>query len=494
MKTIEGSPLYRIMHPNRLAVIGASNSMVNMGTTILGNIMAFDFKGEVYPVHPRLEKVLGLKAYASVKEVPTVPDLALIVVPTKIVAQVLQECGEKGVRHVIIVSGGFRESGEEGKRSEQELLEIAKHYGIRFTGPNCIGVVNPGHRFNTTMFHYNASMEGFIGMISQSGSFITQIFIHLDKFGLGFSQGISVGNQADIDIAACIQYLGACERTKVIGLYIEGLSNPDDFIQTSREVSKNKPIVAMYVGGTKAGSRAGRSHTGALSASDDIYDGVFRQCGIVRAYSLEELFDFCWALGTQPLMKGNQVAVFTHSGGPGATAADAADRAGLELPSLSVNTQKKLHNYVPRTGSLSNPIDMTFTRDFEDIMVHIPRILLEDDKLDGILMYFLLNTDNFKRLLGKAESALFQTLEEFEMYLIQLCTRFAKQAKSSNKPLLGSSFLQRNERFIRELEDLGIPILPSPERSAKAMGALYRYSLMRNALNLEARKGRSQGA
>ena len=244
----------------------------------------------------------------------------------------------------------------------------------------------------------------------------------------------------------------------------------------------------MYVGGTEAGSRAGLSHTGALSASDDIYDGVFRQCGIVRAYSIEELFDFCWALGTQPRMKGNRVVVFTHSGGPGVTAADAADRAGLRLPSLSVNTQKKLYNFVPRTGSLSNPIDMTFTRNFEDIMDRIPRVLLEDDELDGILMYFLLNIDNFKRLLGKAESDMFQTLEEFETYLVQLCARLAKQAKSSNKPLLGSSFMQRNERFIRELEDLGIPILPSPERSAKAMGALYRYSLMRNALNFKLRK------
>jgi acyl-CoA synthetase (NDP forming) len=307
------------------------------------------------------------------------------------------------------------------------------------------------------------------------------MFMHLEKFGLGFSQGFSVGNQTDMDIVSCLEYLGVCERTSVIGLYIEGLTHPDEFIRTAREVSKKKPIVAMYVGGTEAGSRAGGSHTGALSGSDAIYQGVFRQCGIIRANSIEELFDFCWALGTQPLMNGNRVAVFTHSGGPGATAADAANRAGLKLPPLSAKTKAKLRDLVPQTGSLNNPIDLTFTRNFYDMMENIPRVLLEDNGLDGILAYFLIFVDNFKRLLGKVDSPLIP-IEEFEEYLIELCIHFAKLVKSYNKPLLGSSFQGRSEPFIKKLEDLGIPILPSPERSARAMGALYDYSLMRKAL------------
>jgi len=482
MQTIQNSPLYHITHPNHVVVIGASNNMLTMGTPLLNNMLSLGFKGTVYPVHPKLREVLGLKAYSNIKDIPVVPDLALIVVPTRIVSQVLQACGEKGIRHAIIVSGGFRESGENGMHRERELVEIAKHYGIRFIGPNCLGVVNPFHQFNSTISHYNASMEGFIGMVSQSGSFITQIFVHLEKFGLGFSQGLSIGNQADIDMADCVEYLGACERTKVIGLYVEGLTRPKKFIRIAKEVSKNKPIVAMYVGGTEAGSRASLSHTGALSGSDAIYKGVFRQCGIVRAYSIEELFDFCWALGTQPLMQGNRVVVFTHSGGPGAAAADAADRAGLKLPPLSAETKEKLRNLVPHTGSINNPIDLTFTRNIENLMVHIPRALLEDEDLNGILMYFLTLTETYKRLLDKVESPPFNTIEEYEEYMCGLYLRFVKLVKSHNKPLLGSSFLMRNERLIGELEDLGIPILPSPERSARAMGALYRYSKMRKAL------------
>ena len=480
MRFIENSPLKTIMQPESVAVIGASNRMLNMGTTLLNNILAFGFKGQVYPVHPKSEEVLGLKAYPYVSEIPVVPDLALVVVPPRVVAQVMKACGEKGIRHAIIISGGFKELGQEGKQLEDELLSVAKRYRIRFMGPNCIGVVNPSHRFNTTFFHYDASMEGFIGMASQSGSFITQMFYHLKKFGLGFSQGFSVGNQTDIDMADCVEYLGECDRTKVIGLYIEGLKQPRKFIRIAREVSRRKPIVALYVGGTEAGSRAGGSHTGALSGADKIYDGVFRQCGIIRARNIEELFDFCWTLGTQPLMSGNRVVVFTSSGGPGTCAADAANRSGLRLPLLSAKTQEKIRNAIPHTGSLNNPIDLTYNRNYEDFFDLIPCTLLEDESIDGILMYFLITSDYFKRLLGKAESPI-STIKEFEEYLLGLCSGFAKIVKSYKKPLLGSSFLMRSERFIRELEDLGIPILPSPERSAHAMGALYRYSLIRTS-------------
>jgi acyl-CoA synthetase (NDP forming) len=212
------------MHPQHIAVIGASNNMLNMGTRILSTLISLGFQGQVFPVHPKLDQVLGLKAYQNVNQIPLVADLAVIVVPTASVSQVLRECGQKGIRQAIIISGGFREAGQEGRRREDELITIAQQYGIRFLGPNCIGVVNPRHRFNTTVFHYEAAMEGFIGMVSQSGSFVTQMFYHLEKFGLGFSQAFSIGNQADIDLADCIEYLEGCERTRVIGLYIEAAS------------------------------------------------------------------------------------------------------------------------------------------------------------------------------------------------------------------------------------------------------------------------------
>ena len=474
--------LYQLMHPNHIAVIGASNNILNMGTRILNNLLSLKFQGSVFPVHPRLDQVLGLKAYADVRQIPLVPDLAVIVVPVAAVSKVLRECGQKGIRQAIIISGGFREAGEEGRQRENELVEIAQQYQIRFLGPNCIGVINPQYRFNTTVFHYTAAMDGFIGMVSQSGSFITQMFYHLEKFGLGFSQGFSVGNQANVDLADCMEYLEDCERTRVIGLYIEGITQPQKFMRIARQVSKKKPIVAVYVGGTEGGSRAGWSHSGAMAGSDAIHDGVFRQCGIVRAFTIEELFDFCWALGSQPPMKGNRVVIFTHSGGPGAVAADAVDRVGLKLPPLSPETREKIGKRLPHTGSLNNPIDTTFFRRIDDILLHIPRILLEDRQIDGILMYFLFMADNFKHLLGRTDSSMFNSLAEFENFVSGLCRRLADSAQSQAKPLIGSSFLMRSERFIRELEDFGIPILPSPERSARAMEALYRYSRMQEAL------------
>ena len=474
--------IYQLMHPQHIAVIGASNSMLNMGTRILSTLISLGFKGQIFPVHPKLDQVLGLKAYQGVSRIPEVADLAVIVVPTVSVSKVLKECGQKGIRQAIIISGGFREAGPEGRRREDELMTIARQYGIRFLGPNCIGVVNPRHRFNTTVFHYEAAMDGFIGMVSQSGSFVTQMFYHLEKFGLGFSQAFSIGNQADIDLADCIEYLEGCERTRVIGLYVEGIQQTQKFMRIARAVSRRKPIVALYVGGTEAGGRAGGSHTGALAGSDRIHDGVFRQCGIVRAFSVEELFDFCWALGSQPPMKGNRVVVFTHSGGPGAVAADAADRVGLKLPPLSPQTHEKIQQHLPHTGSLNNPIDTTYFRRLADILLTIPEILLEDRQIDGVLRYFLFMAENFERLLDKAESPMFASLAEFEDFVMNLCRRLADAIAIHEKPLLGSSFLMRSEKFIRELEDLGIPILPSPERSARAMEALYRYSNMREAL------------
>ena len=268
----------------------------------------------------------------------------------------------------------------------------------------------------------------------------------------------------------------------MIGLYIEGIGNPRKFMRIARETSKRKPIVAMYVGGSKAGSRAGWSHSGAMAGSDAIYDGAFRQCGVVRAYTIEELFDYSWALGTQPPMSGNRVVVFTHSGGPGAAAADAAERAGLVLPDLSGPLRAELADKLPHTGSLNNPVDTTFARNFDELMVEVPQVLVRSEEFDGILMYFLFAKDTLTHLLERVDLGLFASLEEFETYMLGLCRRLAEVVRSSNKPLLGSSFVTRSERFIRELEDLGIPILPSPERSARAMGALYRYSKMRAAL------------
>ncbi|MDQ1240383.1 MAG: acetate---CoA ligase (ADP-forming) subunit alpha [Thermodesulfobacteriota bacterium] len=450
-----------------------------MGSVQLGSLLAMGFPGPVYPIHPTEKEVLGLPAYARVSDVPGPVGLAVLVIPTKVVPEILEDCGKAGISAAIIVSAGFAEIGSDGRLLQQQIVEIARRYGIRFLGPNCIGAVNPRHKLNTTFYPYESG-PGFIGMVSQSGSFVTQVFVHLKRFGLGFSQGLSVGNEAVTDITDCLEYLGNCPSTKVIGLYVEGIRRGREFARIAREVSRKKPIVAYYVGGSSAGKQAGLSHTGAMAGPDELYNGIFAQSGVIRAGSIEELFDFCWVLGSQPLPRGNRIAVFTNSGGPGAAAADAAERSGLRLASFSDDTKRALRDLLPHTASLANPVDMTFARNHQDYFDAMPRILLQDDGVDCVFMYFLMA---HKRVIDSVIRAMMGDSADPEEVARQYVSAQAQVVSSLGreygKPLVGGSFYDRSESFICELQDRGLPILPSPERAVRALGALYKYSVFR---------------
>lgn len=476
MKKYEESPLYRIMHPRSVAFWGASSNPVGMGTVQLSQLLALNFEGRVYPMHPREKEVMGLPAYAHAKDLPEPADVAVFVLPTKVVPEILEECGEAGIKHAIIVSAGFGEMGEEGRQQQDRIVEIARKYGISFIGPNCIGVVNPYAKFNSTFYPYEA-VPGFIGMASQSGSFITQMFTHLEKFGLGFSQAASVGNEAMLGLTDCVEYLGQCPKTTVIGLYIEAIRNGRRFVEVAREVSRTKPIVAFYVGGSKAGSRAGMSHTGALAGPDPVYDGIFRQCGITRASSIEELFDFCYVLGTQPLPTGKQLAILTHSGGPGAAASDAAERSGLDLVDFSPETQERLKPLLPGTASIRNPVDMTFTRNYSDYIDTLPKVLLEDPVVQSMFLYCLMP---HRRVINSVAGIQIPDPVQAEAMAVAYIKAQAETAASLSpsygKPVVGATFCTRKDLFVQELQDRGFPCLPSPERAIKALGALTRYA------------------
>ncbi len=477
-ESMEKSPLYPFLNPKSIAFYGASNSFSAMGTTQFRNIYELGFQGNLYPIHPKLDQVQGWKAYNSVLDLPEAPDLAVMVLPTRIVPEVMEECGRKGIKNVIIVSGGFKEVGGEGAGLQEQIVAIANQYRMRFLGPNCIGVVNPYHKLNTTFFPYDTA-PGFIGMASQSGSFVTQMFDYLAKFGLGFSSAISVGNEANIDMVDCLEYLAACPHTKVIALYIEAIRRGREFLDMARSITPHKPIVALYVGGSEAGKRAGFSHTGAMAGPDRLYDGVFRQSGVIRARSIEELFDFCWVLGACPIPKGNRVAIQTHSGGPGAAAADACGRVGLDLPSLSSATRKKLAPFVPHTASIKNPVDLTFTKNPLDYFHTIPKVLLEGEETDGLLVYFLVPTQTVRRALESMGMAEDQVLEQSEKIIEQQSDAVSALPGECGKPVLGYSLRTRDDFFIARLQDKGIPVLGSPERGARAMGALVRYARWR---------------
>jgi acetyl-CoA synthetase (ADP-forming) len=478
LKSIKKSPLYRIANPRSIALFGASSNILSMGTPILISLKAMGFEGTIYPVHPEEEGVQGLKAHRSVQDLPEVPDLAILILPARIVPKILEECGKKGIKHAIVVSGGFKELGGEGVKLEKELQEIANKHDMRFLGPNCIGVTNPHRRLNTTLLQYLGN-PGFIGMASQSGSFITQMFHYLANFGLGFSTAFSVGNEANVDIVDCMEYLGACPNTRVIALYIEGIKRGRAFVETAKAIVPHKPIVALYVGGSETGRRAGLSHTGALAGPDHLYEAMFKQSGIIRARSITGLFDFCWVLGTLPSPRGKKVLIQTHSGGPGAEAADFCGRAGLELPALSPETIDKITPFMPGTSSVQNPVDFTFTKNLLDYFSSIPSLLLEDKNADMLLIYLFLPQQSVERALEHFGIPKDQVAEKSTELLDAQCQSIASVLETHNKPLVGYTYRSIQEDFIRGFIDRGVPVFPSTERAVHALEALVRYAELR---------------
>ena len=483
IRSIEESPLYPIINPRSIAFFGASNTFTRMGSMMLSSVQALGYEGRIYPIHREEKQVRGHQAYTRVTDLPEVPDLAIIVLPTEIVCRTLEECGKKGIRHAIVVSGGFREAGPEGALLQKELEAIARKYGIRFLGPNCLGVANPYLKLNPTTITAEGP-PGFVGLASQSGSFITQMFDYLHRHGMGFSAAVSVGNEANIDLVDCMEYLAVCPHTKVIALYVEGISRGEKFIETAKAIVPHKPVVALYVGGSEAGRQAGRSHTGSLSGPNEIYDGVFKQCGIIRAQNLSELFDYALALGTLPRLRGNRVVIQTHSGGPGATAADACGRAGLTLPPLAQETVVRLKPLIPKTASTANPVDLTYSTNSGENFLEIPDALLDDPNVDILLAYFL-STDMFVDRVLREMGFDEEGIPEKRAEIVGMHTEkfLSLPGRHPDKAIVGFTYRSLQEGMVRKLLDAGVPVYRDPERAARAIAAVLKYSNLRDGLS-----------
>lgn len=477
--SIKESPLFPIANPGTMAFFGASNNISSMGSNLLASVLALGYQGTIYPVHPKETEVQGLKAYKSVAELPQVPDLAVFVIPTNLVVPTLDECGRKGIKSAIIVTAGFREAGEEGEARERELIAVANRYGIRFLGPNCIGVVNTHHRLNTTFMEHEGS-PGFIGMASQSGSFITQMFSYLDRHGLNFSTGFSVGNEATIDLVDCLEYLGACPNTRVITLYIEGIRRGRAFMEKAREIAGKKPIIAYYAAGSETGKKAGRSHTGAMAGPDPIYQAVFRQSGIISASSVTELFDIAWVLGTFNRPAEGGIVIQTHSGGPGTEAADACGRLGLRLPSLSEETRKGLSELLPHTGSMGNPVDITYSKDPLHYFNEIPSVLLKDPSCACFLIYFHMPFQVISRAFRQMGWTDEMIATQGRELLMGQSNAAARLSATYGKPVVGYTYRGMDDPFIKNAIKMGMPIFPGPQRAARAIKAMFEYSLIRD--------------
>jgi acetyltransferase len=392
----------------------------------------------------------------------------------------LKDLGERGGKRAIIISGGFRETGEKGKELEREVTSIAREYGIRFLGPNCIGVVHPSFHLNPAMYPY-LHRPGCVGVASQSGTYITQIIPYLAKSQIGYSQAISVGNGADLDLVDCLEYLGKDPETRAIALYIEGIGRTREFIRVAAEVTRGKPVVALYVGGTEAGARSAASHTASISGPDFLYDSLFRQSGVIRAQTVEDLFEWAWALASLPPPAGPNMAVLTHSGGPASSLSDACNRWGLKVPIFSESLQERIRRLLPETGSASNPVDITFSTDMSVLLEKLPPIILGDPSIDGLLLHGMGGSSWIRSIAQVAGSWLnLPKREEVKGIFSSALDSFVGLPKAYGKPVVVSSFNGREDDAVAFVQDRNLPCYGSPERAVRAMAALRHYGMIRS--------------
>jgi acetyltransferase len=371
--------------PRGVAVIGASQDPTKLGYGLARNLVQSNFQGVVHFVNPKGGSLLGRPMYAQIGEVPDPVDLAIVLIPVAYIPKALQECGERGIRAAIVGSGGFRETGPEGAAREKEILNIAKNYGMRLLGPNCIGLLDTHLPIDATFLPPPGPLPGDVAFISHSGAICAAVIDWARGQGFGLSRLVSLGNQADVNETDVLAPVAADPFTRVLTLYLEGVSNGRNFVAEAGQVTRQKPIIALKVGRFTSGQRAVASHTGALAGQESAFNAAFRRAGVIRADTSEEMFDWARALAWCPPPRGRSVAILTNAGGPGVTAADALEANDMHLSELSENTQAALQAILPPAASLNNPVDMLASASPEQYAQCL-RILLDDPGVDSALV------------------------------------------------------------------------------------------------------------
>ncbi len=381
--------LDKIMKPRAIAVVGASTKPHTIGSDIMKRLQEYGFTGDIYPVNPKGGIIEGLQAYPSVLDIPGEVDLAIIVVNAKFVLQTIDQCHEKGIGGLCVISAGFKETGHEGMELEQALLKKVRDYGMRCVGPNCLGVVNthPSVRMDGC-FAESLPQRGDIGFVSQSGALGGGILNILKDLNLGFAQFISIGNQADVNAETAMEYGENDEDVKQILLYMESIQNPANFRQLATRISKKKPILALKAGRSAAGASAASSHTGSLAGADKAANALLMQSGVIREYSLENLFATAKVFSNCPIPKGDRVAIVTNSGGPGIMATDAVCEYGMQMAQLTEETKATLRSFLPAAASVKNPVDMIASAPIEHYKKTLETVIA-DDNVDMIVVIYL---------------------------------------------------------------------------------------------------------
>jgi acetyl coenzyme A synthetase (ADP forming)-like protein len=448
--------------PKSVAIVGASRDAKKIGHVILRNFVQ-GFPGKIYPINPKAETILDLEAYKSVKDVPGDVDLVIISIPAKYVPKEMEDCAEKGVKAVIIISGGFSEVGRDDL--EDEIEEIAKKSGMRVIGPNCIGVFDAYSGVDSLFlpaYRLGRPGKGKISLISQSGALGGAMLDWANMHGYGFSKFISYGNAVDVDETDLIEYLGKDERTELIAAYVEGIERDgQEFMKIASKVTKEKPVVAIKGGTTEEGGKAVGSHTGSLAGSAKIYEAAFKQTDIIQAADLEEGLDFSRALIELPLPKGKKVLVITNGGGLGVLSVDSLIRQGLSLADLKEETVEDLKSKMPSYVVIKNPIDLTGDADTDRYMQAIDAAL-EDPDIDMIMVDILFQVPTLTSDIVEAVSG-----------------RFIKKEKPIVVVCFGGAYTQVHKKA---LEKYGIPTFDYPERAAKALARLVKRSKRLNKM------------
>ncbi|MDA8085434.1 MAG: GNAT family N-acetyltransferase [Nitrospiraceae bacterium] len=447
----------KLLYPRTVAVIGASRNPRNVGGAIFRNFLRSSFKGTVFPVNPNAASIDGVLSYPSVLDVPGDIDLAVIVVPSPMVLDVVEECGKRGIWGLVIISAGFGEAGGEGRQREKKLLEKVLSYGMRVIGPNCLGILNchPDVSLNAT-FSPNMPPCGRISIGSQSGALGLALLDYAKSMSLGISSFVSIGNRMDISSNDLLEFWEDDENTDIIALYMESFGNPRKFSRIARRVSRKKPVVAVKGGKSEVGARAATSHTGALAAAEVAVEAMFRQAGVIRVDKIEEMFNITKLLSNQPLPRGPNVGILTNAGGPGVLAADACEDWGLKVPALSAPTLERLREFLPEAASLGNPVDMIASAPAESFKKSM-EAMLDDPAIDALVVIYI------PPLVTRPEE-------------VAKSVRDAMNGYQGQKPVI-ACFMTMGEMVNLELASgRYVPSYIFPEDAIEALARAYHYS------------------
>jgi len=449
--------------PKSVAVIGASTEPGKVGYDILRNLIEAQFQGTIYPVNPKADAILGIQAYPSISAVPGDVDLAVIVIPARFIPEVMERCGEKGIDAVVIISAGFKETGAEGKALEEQVMTIARRHGIRVIGPNCLGIISSNVGLNAS-FAPVTPKNGHLGLLSQSGALATAVLDWATQAGIGFNKFFTFGNQADVNSIDLLRAWKDDPDIRAIVAYLEAISDGQTFMRVAEEVARVKPVIIVKSGTTAAGAKAAASHTGSLAGSDRAYDAAFQQCGVLRARTVQELFDYAIAFANQPLPRGKRVVVVTNAGGPGILCTDAIEKMGLELAPISAGLVEKLKTRMSPSSNFHNPVDVLGDAK-ANLYEFALSALLEDPQIDGIFNIVTPQTST--------------EIPETAMVVAQL-------EEGTEKPILGvfmgGTLMQAGVDILMAHD---VPNYPFPERAVAAFKAMADYAAWR-ALPTEA--------